>query len=296
MANITNPTNLFTRELQCKLILQSGTFNQGNNVKLVNNLTINATVHKTLNNNFTQEASIVIYGMNKSDIASLSTLGYAPLIYEANKIELYAQYAGTTPSLCFSGYIVKAWAEFSDPNRPMYFECQTTYQQALTNVTPYNSNGTENIADIFKNFADTLNYSFINNGVTGKVNNLILTGGTIAQIQQLARQTNINCIVDNNCLKIAPIGNALSNEILNINSESGLISYPSIDVWGVKFRIRYNPTLQLGQYIKLSTIVPIPKSTGQWYVYDMQSSLNNRHENWYSDIRASYNNNIGEMQ
>lgn len=294
MANITNPSQLFTRELQCKLILQSGTFNQGNNVKIINNLTINATVHKTLNNNFTQEASIIIYGMNKSDIAALSTLGYAPLIYEANKIELYAQYAGSTPSLCFSGYIIKAWAEFADPNRPMYFECQATYQPAIDNVTPYNASGSENIADVFKKYASNLGYSFINNGVTGQVNNLILTGSSISQIQQLAKQTNTMCVIDNNCLKIAPNGKSLNNEILNINSTSGLISYPTIDAWGVKFRIRYNPVLQLGQYIKLTTTVPIPKSTGQWYVYDMNSSLNNRHENWYTDIRTSYNNLIND--
>ena len=296
MSEISNPTQLFTRQLQCKLILQSGTFNQGNNTKIVDNLTINATISKTLNNNFTQEASIIIYGMNKSDIAALSTLGYAPLIYEANQIEVYAQYEGMAPALAFTGYIVKAYAEFANPNRPMYFDCQATYQQAINNAQAFNSIGTVSTADAFNTLATGLGYSFQNNGVSGQLNNLILTGSPIAQLQQLAKQTDTMCVVDNNTVKIAPNGQALSNEILDINSESGLLSYPVIDIWGVRFRMRYNPVLQLGQYIHLSTSVPIPKATGQWFVYDMQSSLNNRHENWYTDVRCSYNNLPNEAQ
>lgn len=290
MAIISNPSALYNRQLQVKLILQSGTFNQGNNVKLINNLTINATVSKTMNNNFTNTANLIIYGMNKSDIATLSTLGYIPLVYNANKIELYAQYEGQTPALCFSGYILRAYADFSDPNRPMFFECQATYQQAINNTLNYNINGTISITTAFSQLASNLGYSFTNNGVTGQLNNPILTGSGIAQLQQLAKQTQTNCVIDNNVCKIAPLGMALSNLILNINGNSGLISYPIIDSWGVRFRMRYNSQLSLGQYIALQTIVNIPKSTGQWFVYDMQSSLNNRHENWYTDVRCSYNN------
>lgn len=290
MAIILDPTNLRVKQLQCKITLQSGTFNQGFNTVIYDNSTINAIVNKTLNNNFTNSAQITIYGMNKSDIAALSTLGYAPLKYELNQIQLYAQYEGDASSLCFTGFIVKAWSDYSDPSRPMNFECQTTYQDAIQNSDPINLQGSTNIISLFSNLASKLSYSLQNNGVTGVINNPIFTGSYIDQIKSLSKQTNTNCLIDNNKIIIAPKGISLSNEIQNINSDSGLISYPTIDVWGVKFRIRYNPILQLGQYIALQTSVPLPKATGQWYVYDMQSSLNNRHENWYTDLRCSYNN------
>lgn len=290
MAEIINPSQLKERQLQCKFILQSGTFSQGYNTKIVNNSTINALVNKTLNNNFTNSAQITVYGMNKSDIAALSTLGYAPLKYEANKIELYAQYSTDKPSLCFTGFIVKAWADFADPSRPMHFECQSTYQYAIDNANAINVKGSSNITDIFSNLASKLGLSLQNNGVNGIINNLILTGSPIDQLKQLSKQTDANCIIDNGKLKIAPKLNSLTSQILKINKNSGLLSYPTIDVWGVKFRMRYNPVLELGQFISLETTVPIPKSTGKWFVYDMQSSLNNRHENWYTDVRCSYNN------
>lgn len=292
MTFLANPAQLYTRQLQCKITLQSGEFQQGVNTKLVDNLTINVTITKSLNSNFTQQASVVIYGMNKSDIAALSTLGYIPLSYELNRIEIYAQYEGQAPALAYKGYITKAWAEFANPSRPMYFECQTTYQDAISNATNFSNQGSISAEDAFKLYASKLGYSFSNNGVTGQLNNLILTGSPIAQLQQLAKQTQTTCAIDNGILKIAPLGQAFSNEILNINSGSGLISYPVIDVWGIRFRMRYNPILQIGQYIKLQTTVPVPKSTGQWYVYHMDSSLNNRHENFYTDVRCSYNNNI----
>ncbi len=297
MSVVVNPPSLKTRQLQCNLILQSGQFNQGGNVKIVNsNLittgvsTINATVHTSLSSNFTNSADIIISGMNESDIAALSTLGYAALKYELNRIELYANYSDQQKSLCFSGYIVRAWCDFSDPSRPMHFECQTTYQDALADVTPTSVKGSVGVVDLFSKFASSLGYSLQNNGVIGILNNPIFTGSPIDQLKKLSKQTSTACVADKGVIKIAPLRFALSNLILEINSESGLLSYPTIDTWGVKLKIRYNPILQIGQYIKLETIVPVPKATGRWYVYDMQSTLSNLHEPWYTELKCSYDN------
>lgn len=306
MAVLTNPLTLKTRQLQCKITLQSGTFQNGFNTLIENDATINALVNTTMNNNFTNSAQITIYGMNKSDIAALSTLGFFPLKYQLNQVELFAQYEGDPSGLCFTGFIVKAWADYSDPSRPMHFECQTTYQDAINNADPINLKGPSNVIDLVQNLASKLGISVQNNGVAGVINNPILTGSYIDQLKQLSKQFNINCVIDNGRLKIAPKTTSFTNEILYINSDSGLISYPTIDAWGVKFRIRYNPVLQIGQYIALQTSIPIPnapnqptvpssRANGNWFVYDMQSSLNNRHENWYTDLRCSYNNqNFGQ--
>src|SRR6266699_2550791 len=201
MSIVVNPSSLRIKQLQCNLILQSGQFNQGNNVKIVNsNLitsgvsTINATIHTSLSNNFTNSADIIIYGMNESDIAALSTLGYAALKYELNRIELYANYSDQQKSLCFSGYIVRAWCDFSDPSRPMHFECQTTYQEALGDVTPTSIKGQIGTVDLFSKFASILGYSLQNNGVTGILNNPIFTGSPIDQLKKLSKQTSTACV------------------------------------------------------------------------------------------------------
>lgn len=290
MSEIVDPVTLKVRQLQCKMVLQSGVFNQGNNTKIVNNLTIDAKVHTTLSSDFTNSADIIIYGMNESDIAALSTVGYAALKYNLNTIELFAQYEGDLQSSCFKGYIVRASCNFSDPSRPMHFECQTTYLDAIQNAEATSVNGSIKTEDAFSKYAASLKLSFQNNGVKGVIQNLLLTGSNIDQLKSLCEQANVDCVIDKGVLKITPKGMPLSNLILNINSKSGLIGYPTIDAWGVKLRIRYNPILQIGQYIQLQTIVPIPKSTGRWYVFDMQSDLNNRHENWYTDLRCSYDN------
>ena len=292
MAEIKNPSKLYDRQLQCEFTLISGVFKQGFNTKSVKNNTVNAIVQKSMTTNFTNSANITVYGMNKSDIGALTTLGYAPLKFQANKVKLYAQYSIDKPKLCFSGFIVRSWADFSDPSRPTHFECHETYQDSLDSVDAINVNGSSSVPDIFNNIAGKLGLSLQNNGVTGIINNLILTGSNIDQLKQLSKQCDVNCVVDNGKLKIAPNTSSLSNEIASINRDSGLLSYPTIDAYGVKFRIRYNPVVQLGQYIKLDTSIPLPKQakSGKWFVYDMQSSLNNRHENWYTDLKCSYNN------
>lgn len=289
MSVVQNPTRAKNRVIWCRITLQSGVFNAGNNTAIINNATINARIHKSLSNDFTNSADITIDGLNESDIAAISTLGFRPLVYQPNKIEVYAQYEGELPSLAFSGFIIKAYADLSDTNRPLHLECQTTYQTALKNFSTINVNGTVGIEDIFKNISSVLGHSFQNNGVTGSIENPIFTGSPIDQLKSLSEHASVNCVIDNDILKICPKGWALIKQILNVNSTSGLLGYPTIDDLGVKFRMRYNPSLQIGQYVALQTSVPIPKSNGQWFVYDMQSSLNNRHENWYTDLRCSYN-------
>ena len=293
MAFLHNPEKLKVRQIEVELTLVTGVFIGTSNKKIVNTLTVDATIKKTLNNNFTSTASITIYGMSNTDIATLSTTGYQPLIYEANQVNLYAQYEGEAKSLAFSGYIVKAYADYSNPSRPMHFECQSSYQDAINAVEATNTAGTKDVAQIFNDIATSLGYSFTNNGVTGVISNCILTGSAVDQLKQLAQQTQTNCIIDVKNVKIAPQGQALNNQILDINSESGLLGFPTPDQWGVQFKVRFIPQLQIGQYVKLETKTYIPKSTGQWFVYDIESSLNNRHENWFSTVRCSYNSLVG---
>ena len=294
MAFLNNPEFLKVRQLQVEITLNSGVFNEDfQNTKIINHLTVDAVVQKTLNNNFTCNANITIFGMSNTDIAILTTTGYQPLIYEANKIKLYAQYEGEAKALCFSGFIVKSYADYNNPSRPMYFNCQASYQDAIKFVANINTTGTQNIADIFSNIANNLGYGFTNNGVNGSINNCILFGSYVDQLKQLAKKTQTNCIIDLDNIKIAPQGQSLNNLILNINNESGLLGYPVPNNFGVQFKIRYTPQLQIGQYVQLQTVVYIPKSTGQWFVYDIESNLNNNHENWFMDVKASYNNLIG---
>jgi hypothetical protein len=289
MAFLNNPEKLKVRQLEVEITLVTGTFNGNSNKKIVNSLTVDATIKKTLNNNFTNTASIVIYGMSNTDIATLSTTGYQPLVYESNKIDVFAQYEGEAKSLAFSGFIVKAYADYSNPSRPMHFECQTSYQNAIDATAPINTAGTQDVAQVFNNIATSIGYSFENTGVSGVLNNCILTGSPIDQLKQLSKQTQTNCVVDLNKVKIAPQGQALSNQILDVNSSSGLLGFPIPDQWGVLFKMRYTPQLQIGQYVKLETNTYIPKSNGQWFAYDIETSLNNRHENWFSTVKGSYN-------
>lgn len=293
MAFINNPESLKVRQLQVEITLSSGDFNGNGNTKIIDSLTVDALVKKTLNNNFTSNANITIFGMSNTDIAILTTTGYQPLIYEANRIKLYAQYEGEARALCFSGYIIKSYADYSNPSRPMYFECQASYQDAISTASHVNIEGAKNVTEIFGEIANNLGYGFTNNGVTGTINNCVLSGSPVDQLKQLAKKTQTNCIIDLNNVKIAPQGQSLNDLVLDVNSESGLIGYPTPDNWGVQFKMRYTPQLQIGQYIQLKTAVSIPKSNGQWFVYDMESSLNNRHENWFINVKCSYNSLIG---
>jgi len=290
MAEILKPEKLKDRKIQCVFTLQSGVFKQGYNTKTTLNNTINAVVKKTMNNNFTNGAQVIVYGMNSSDIAALTTLGYVPLKYNLNKIKIYAQYDDEPQSLCFSGYIVKSWPDYSNPSRPMYFECSSSYFDAIQNQENTNIKGQTKVTDILNKLSSSLGLSLQNNGVEGVLNNTILTGSYVQQLQQLSSQLNINCVIDKEKLKVSQKSDPLEKTILNINKNSGLISYPTPDTFGVKFKMRYNPVLNIGQYIYLQTKVNIPKAIGKWFVYDMEHSLSNRRENWYTDVKCSYNN------
>lgn len=295
MAIVQNP-NLYERVLACSITLTTGVFQPNLNTLLVNDHTINATVHKTLSNNFTETADITIFGLSPSDINALKTTGFSPLAYQQNKIELYASYKtksgqNNTSSLCFKGNIVRAFADYSDPSRPMKFEC-ATYLDSIGESSLINAQGSISAQTIFKNIADNLGLALINNGVTGVFYNLILTGSAIEQLKNVSKQLNVNAVIDKGTLTIAPKSGGLTKTILKIGADSGLISYPTLDNWGVKFRMRYNPVLSIGQQIELNTSKTLPNPTGKFFVYDMQSSLNNRHDDWFSDVKCSFDPNF----
>jgi hypothetical protein len=304
MAFVTDPTKLNTRYISVRITLSQADFivngeDKGStlvineptkNYKNDNDyFTINARIIETLSNNLAQNADITIYGLSQELINQISTLGYV-LNYNFNTIQIYAGYDASLSNLVYSGYIIKAWADYGDVNRPLNLQCTTNYLMQLDNPPATNPQGNVDIAQTFSSLADKMGFGFSNSGVSGQIDSPILSGSYPEQVKTLAKQTNTTFGISNNMLAIAPNGQGLHTAVYEIDNTTGLLGYPVIDQWGIRFRIRFNPLILLGQYVNVQSIVP--KANGSWYIYSKVSELNNRHEAWYTELRVAANSNI----
>lgn len=276
--------SLKTRNMVLEIVLDKGVFVAGENTKIISELSIEASISK-VGGKTKDNATIKVYGINESDIATLTTLNFKPNEVRKNHVILRAGY-GDELGVAFQGDITKAWGDFSDVNTLFTLECTTGYFQSIALTKHTNIRGTVDAAIVFESLAKAAGLQFKNNGVNSKLNNPILEGAPIEQIQSLAKIIGIHANVEGNLLTIAKRGQPLHSNNLLLTPESGLINYPSIDENGILARMYFDPMLKYGELVEIKS--KAPKTSGFWKVYSMITTLQNRGDAWYTDIKGSY--------
>lgn len=287
-----------TRYMKVVITLTQGTtFADGSNQVIINDNTntqlfgqtnIIATINELSSNLLDSSADIRIVGLDKSTINTLSSIG---LIADANfayfftnQIQLYAGYDNLNNSLAYQGSIARAYGDFSSPDRTLILQCSSTAFQNLALSPAVNPQGDSDIVQTYKSIADKLKLTLINNGVSGTIKNLVLQGGLLDQLRQLSKMTQTNNFIKNGNLYISDGKTATSTTAITIDPDSGMISYPKIDDWGIQLRSYFNPLIIPSQPITINSYVE--KANGTWIVYSINSVLNNNGTEWFSDLKC----------
>jgi hypothetical protein len=136
--------------------------------------------------------------------------------------------------------------------------------------------------------AQSMGYTFENNGVSFPLVNPYLPGTGIDQARSLAQAAGIWWGIDNNVLWIAPRNVPRGGIIPQISSTSGLRGYPTFDGQGyITFDTLFNPSIKfLG---KVQLVTSIPKANGQWTVVGVAHRLDSEKPGgaWFSTVRVN---------
>lgn len=266
---------LVERRLSAKITLAASgaTFKEGGNtVALPDGLRIKASIHNAggLSDG---TLDLTIYGMTKSLMNQLSTLGMQINLVPKNAITLLAGDSGNM-STAFEGYIIAAYADFNaQPQVAFHISAHTFGAFATAPAEASSYRGPADVATIMAGYATKMGMRFENSGVQVKLPNCYFSGSLRAQAQAVVKQAGISWNSgEGGLLAIWPKNGSRRGKIPVIAPppKGSMRGFPTYTAYGIMLRNLYDPTLGLGQKISVESSV---LTTGEWAIYGLSHEL-----------------------
>ncbi len=281
---------LVRRRLGANITLAAGgaTFKEGgNNVTLPKGLRMSATIlHAGGLSDGTLD--LTIYGMTRSVMNQLSTLGMQINLVPKNPITLTAG-DDSNMATAFNGYILSAYADFNAaPDVAFHISAHTLGAFATAPAEASSFKGPVDVATVMSGFATKMGLRFENSGVQVKLPSSYFPGSLRAQAQACIKAANISWNAgEGGVLAIWPKKESRGGKIPIIAPPpvGSMIGYPTYTAYGIVVKNLYDPTIGYGQKVEVRSSV---LTTGQWQVYGLSHILESETPNgkWESTILA----------
>ncbi|CAN7373279.1 hypothetical protein LJR220_003328 [Bradyrhizobium sp. LjRoot220] len=261
------------RLLNATISLASGSFTEGGNTaKLPQGLRMSAVLQNagglsdgTLN--------LTIYGMTRSLMNQLSTLGIQVNLVPKNPITLTAGTAGKM-STAFTGYIIAAFADYNaSPEVAFHITAHTLAAYGAAPAEASSFKGSADVATIMAGFATKMGLRFENAGVTTKLSNPYFSGSLRDQARACVKAAGISWNGGElGLMSIWPKNGSRAGQVPVIAPppRGSMIGYPTYTAYGIMLRNLYEPTIGLGQKVSVESSV---LTKGEWQVYSLAHQL-----------------------
>ena len=217
-------------------------------------------------------ADLAIYGMSRSNMSTLSTLGMRLKFQKRNRVTVEAGDAQNGMSTVFQGLIVDGWADLSAMPQTLFrIEAYAGAIEALQPIPPSTFNGFVDVATIMAGLAQQAGLKFINHGVDRKLWFPYFPGTVREQMRACADHADINWMIELDRLEIWPKGEPRGAMVPLVSARTGMIGYPSFAAVGIQVAVLYNPSIGLGTRIKVES--DIAEATGFWDIGSLVHSL-----------------------
>lgn len=259
----------------------------GNTVKLPSGLRMSANILQA-GGYSDGTMDLVIYGMTRSVMNQLSTLGMQINLVPKNPITLLAGETGKMAT-AFQGYIIAAYADYNaSPDVAFHISAHTLAAFATAPAEPTSFQGSADVSTIMSGLATKMGLRFENSGVTTKLSNQYLSGSLRDQARALVQAAGINWNSgEGGVLAIWPKNGSRGGRIPVIAPppEGSMIGYPTYTAYGIQMRNLFDPNIGLGQKVQVKSSV---LTTGEWQVYRLGHTLESQMPNgrWETMISA----------
>lgn len=265
--------------------LRKGEFEGGGNTVIIEGLPVSVTISKT-GGDAKNKASVTIENMKLDTVTQLTTLAFKRLETYNNVMQIDAGAQGAELATVFIGEITSAIPQLDDNGvLSLKIEALAGYYPALLPTAPTSVQGDTTVEKLMQQFANEAGYSFENKGITASVANSVFVGSPIAKAKTLARQADVDLLIDDNKFTIQPFEAPKDGQIPLISKSTGLIGYPSFSNEGINCQCVFNDKLKVGSYFKLESI--LPHASGEWQITKVEHRLEAYQTNsgtWESDI------------
>lgn len=124
--------------------------------------------------------------------------------------------------------------------------------------------------------------------------NYLYNGSAARQVNQLALAGDVDAFIDNDQLIVKNLGEANKGRARLLSLATQMIGSPLVDDKGVKVRMLFDPTVNVGDAIQIESDIN-PAANGQYVIYNIGVSLATRAQDWYLDLSCN-NANIRSIQ
>jgi hypothetical protein len=217
--------------------------------------------------------SLVIWGMTRSLMNQLATLGLQINLLPKNLIKLTAGTPGKM-STAFIGYITAAEADFNAMPEPSFtITAHTLGAFAAAPAEPSSYQGAASVSSIMSDLATKMGLRFENSGVDVTLKNPVFTGSYRDQARACVKQAGI--LWNNGAeglLAIWPRNGSRGGlvPVIAPPPKGSMIGFPKYNAFGVTVKNLYDPTIGFGQKVKIESSVLSP---GEYVVIGLAHAL-----------------------
>lgn len=260
------------RQLSVTFTLGEGSFGDaGSNTVTLDGLRISAHIQNAGGYSMAS-LSMRIYGMTKSQMDKLSTLGMEIALFRRNSVLVQAGDEGSVPGTVFVGTITNAWADFqAQPDVGFQVEAHEGLIEALIPSAARSYTGPTDVAVIISGIAAEIGVPFENNGVSVILQTPYYFGSLRNQAWAAAAAANIGIALDKGILAIWNKGEARGSVVPLVSSATGMVGYPAYTSKGIAVKTVFNPSIGFQQKIKVeSSLTP---ASGLWITHSLNHDL-----------------------
>lgn len=283
------PDSFKLKTIRTTITLGKGTFGGGGNSKIIEGLATDVDITKP-GLPEKNSASVSIANISLADMEQMTFLAFQPLQSLKNLITIEAGEQGKTLATVFKGEITSAYADYgSVPDVEFKIEALSGGYAAQIGAKPISVKGNAKAADLIKQFAKEIGYTFKNEGVAASVRNAVFNGSPIEKARSVADEVGAELLIDDDSMILMPYDKPRSGGAVLLTPETGLIGYPSFTSDGISFSCFFNPNLKQGGQVKIESIVP--RASGDWKITKLSHRLTAYRTgggSWYSSVDAAY--------
>lgn len=264
---------MFTEKaLRVTIKLAEGQFSgTEENTVIIQDLPISAEITKQ-GGDSKNSAKVTIENLKLETVKQLTVLSFKRMETYKNIIQIDAGTKGAELTTVFIGEITSSIPKIDDSGvLSLEIEALVGYYPALIASAPVSVQGTTTIDELMKGFAQEAEYEYENKGITGSVANSVFIGSPIAKARQLAKQADIDLIIDNQKFTIQPFVAPKEDEPPLLSANTGMIGYPSFSTDGIEVNCLFNDKVKIGGYFKLESI--LPHASGEWQIVKVVHKL-----------------------
>jgi hypothetical protein len=285
------------RTLRATLTLPQGNFpGTDNNTLVLTGLRMSAQLEATGNN--TNSCDLRIWGMRQADMSAVTTVfvnvdgvPYDPAAQALIQLSVPSSTNGSGAYTVFTGQFYEASPDFrAAPDVCLHASALTGYSAQLTTPAPLSFTGSIDAVQVATQLAQAMGFTLEPNGAQARLNAPYLSGSLMEQFQSVVEAAGLDFYFgpDGKAIFLCPRNTGRQGKVpIPVNPQTGLVSYPTLQRYGIEVTVLFNPGIELGAPIQVSGS-QVTGCDGTWFPFAMSHELESIKTNgkWFSTLQC----------